>query len=184
MSFIKSVIVFSMMLFLSFSINSTERNQDQPVFGEEHLLESHFVKSVMDLYPAIPEQEARKVVGLVNYYSQELNIKPTVALAMIGTESSFKRTARSPTGAGYTQVYPRYHQDKIKNRDIFKTQVNIEVGMKILSDCKERRGSYQKTLACYNGAISKEKARIYYKKIRDQEKKIMAKVYEVFLSST
>lgn len=184
MSFLKSVIVFTMMLFLSFSINSTERNQDQPVFGEEHLLESHFVKSVMNLYPTIQEQEAKKVVALVNYYSEEFDVSPTVALAMIGTESSFKRTARSATGAGYTQVYPKYHQDKIRKRDIFKTQVNIEVGMKILSDCKKKRGSYQQTMACYNGAISKEKARIYYKKIRDQEKKIMVKVYEVFMSST
>ncbi len=184
MNVVKSTICFVLMLFMSFAINSTERSQDQPVFGEEHLLESHFVKGVMELYPAIQEQEARKVVGLVNYYSQELNIKPTVALAMIGAESSFKRTARSPTGAGYTQVYPKYHQDKIRKRDIFKTQVNIEVGMKILSDCKEKRGTYQKTMACYNGAISQEKARIYYKKIRDQEKKIMAKVYEAFLGSS
>lgn len=184
MNVLKSIICFMMMLCVSFSINSTERTQDQPVYGEEHLLESHFVKGVLELYPNIPEQEARKVVGLVNYYSQELDIKPTVALAMIGTESSFRRMAKSPTGSGYTQVYTKYHQDKIRKRDIFKTQVNIEVGMKILSDCKEKRGTYQKTMACYNGALSKEKARVYYKKVRDQEKKIMAKVYEVFLSST
>jgi soluble lytic murein transglycosylase-like protein len=175
-----------MTLLMCLSVNSGETLKDQPVFGQEHLRESHFVKGVMELYPSIPELEAQKVVGLVNYYSQELNLTPTVALAVIGTESEFVRTARSATGVGYTQVYPKYHKNKIKNRDLFKTQVNIEVGMKILQECKERTGKpgYRTALACYNGAVSKDKAERYYRKIREQEKRILVKVYQIFMTNS
>lgn len=182
MNVIKSVICAMMMMLASFSINSTERPQDFPIYGNEHLYESWFVRSVVELYPEITEPEAKKVVSLVNYYAQEMDISPTVALAMIGTESSFRKHAVSPTGAGYTQVYTKYHKDKIKNRNIFKTQVNIEVGLSILSDCVKKRGNYQKALACYNGAISPDKAKLYNKKIRKHEKKILTKVYEIVLT--
>lgn len=182
MNVIKSFIFFMMMMLASFSINSTERPQDFPIYGNEHLYESWFVKSVVELYPNITEGEAKKVVSLVNYYAQEMDISPTVALAMIGTESNFRKHTVSPTGVGYTQVYPKYHKDKIKNRDIFKTQVNIEVGLSILSDCVKKRGNYQKALACYNGAVSPEKAKLYNKKIRKHEKKILAKVYDIVLT--
>lgn len=182
---IKTIVISMMLLLLTFTVNSHESQLDVPVYGEEHLRESHFVKGVVALFPNIQEQEAKKVVSLVNYFSQELDIKPTVALAMIGTESGFKRTAVSQTGVGYTQVYPKYHRNKIKKRDLFDTQVNIEVGMQILRECKDRynKPGYKKTLACYNGAVDKDKAESYYKKITTQEKRIMAKVYEAFLTT-
>ena len=61
MNVIKTVICFTMMMLASFSINSTERPQDYPIYGNEHLYESWFVKSVVELYPEINEVErARK----------------------------------------------------------------------------------------------------------------------------
>ena len=182
MNVIKSLFVFFSLMFFAIAAQTNERQHDYPLYGNEHLYESWVAKGVAELYPRIDETEARKVVSLVNYYAQEMDISPTVALAMIGTESSFRKNAVSPTGAGYTQVYPKYHKDKIKNRNIFKTQVNIEVGLTILSDCVKKRGNYQKALACYNGAVSKDKAKLYNSKIKKHEKKILTKVYEIVMT--
>lgn len=183
MNIVKSVIVFTMMFLVSFAAQTNESPRDYPLYGYEHLSESHVIQSVVELYPNISPEEARKVVSLVNYYASDMDINPVIALAMIGTESSFRKYAKSPTGAGYTQVYPKYHKDKIKNRDIFKTQVNIEVGLTVLSNCKKKRnGNYISALACYNGAVSKDKAQTYNSKIRKQKSRLMTKVYEIVMA--
>ena len=44
-----------------------------------------------------------------------------------------------------------YHKDKIKGRNIFHTNVNIEIGATILSNCMIKNNSLNKALGCYNG---------------------------------
>lgn len=88
--------------------------------------------------------------------------------ALMAAESSFDPTALSHVGAvGYTQVWPKWHQDRINGRDIRDPKVNIQVGANYLRECLDRRGNLYEGLACYNGAKTQgEKDRYFNKVIR------------------
>lgn len=110
-------------------------------------------KNIARQYKSIDHEQARHVVKLVYIYSKQHNMRPALVLGLIGAESSFRSQAVSPVGAvGYTQVWPKWHQDKIAGRDILHTATNIEVGIKVLKECFKRRGNERGALACYNGA--------------------------------
>lgn len=74
-------------------------------------------------------------------------------IGTIAVESRFNPNAASPQGAkGIMQVVPRYHREKIRNRNIFDPKVGLEVGTKILSDCYEKaQRNRARTLSCYSG---------------------------------
>lgn len=127
----------------------------------------------------LTRDEAVRVVRLTHKYSKEFGVDPTLMLGLIGAESSYNKKARSHVGAlGYTQVWPKWHQDKIKGRDILDTSVNIEVGTRYLKDCLNRFGSEYKALACYNGAlhrngqVMKVAADSYYSMVKQNQERI------------
>ena len=98
--------------------------------------EDRVAKAVAKLYKTTKYKDTKKVVKLVYKHARKQKIKPMLVIGLIASESGFRRTAVSSHGAiGYTQVLPKYHQDKIAGRDVFDPKVNIEVGIKILSYC-------------------------------------------------
>lgn len=108
---------------------------------------------IPDHYKQADKREVKTVLKHVYIESRASNLDPILVLGLIAAESSFNKLSLSPRGAvGYTQVMPRWHADKIKDRDIKNTAVNIQVGVKILSDCFRRRKTQRAALACYNGA--------------------------------
>ena len=136
--------------------------------------ELKLTKAITSIYKHINHQEAVRVVQLTFKHAKKHNISPTLALGLIAAESSFKNNAVSSVGAmGYTQVYPKYHREKIKNRDLFKAPVAIEVGMQILSDCINRRESIKSALACYNGATTDDSIERYYEKVMKRKEQIL-----------
>lgn len=111
-----------------------------------------YTKKVVTKYKQVAKAEARAVVKYSMKYATKYNLEPTLLLGLIAAESSFKASVVSPMGAvGYTQVVPRYHQDKIKGRNITDPDVNIQVGAKILRDCLDTHRSRKRALGCYNG---------------------------------
>lgn len=91
-------------------------------------------------------------------------INPKIMLALIEVESSFSTRAKNNGSLGIAQIYVKYHRDKFAGKDFFDVEQNIFAGAKILSDCLRRqKGSYQRALACYNGAPSKSTT--YSKKV-------------------
>ena len=119
-------------------------------------------KSIAKKYRNISQTEALRVVNIVYKEAPKHGLKPELVLGVIATESSFRRSSESGANAkGYMQVIPYWHQDKIKGRDIWNTQVNIEVGTAYLAECINKRGSYSGGLACYNGAVTPSKAEEY-----------------------
>lgn len=107
-------------------------------------------------YKHINKVQAQALIAHVYKYSKKHRLDPVLVLGLIGAESSFNSASLSPSGAvGYTQVLPRWHADKIKDRDISNIAVNVQVGVRILSDCMHRRKNQRAALGCYNGATRK-----------------------------
>lgn len=130
---------------------------------EEHLEKEKAAKVIAKKYRYIDLEGAMQVVTAVYENAKRYGVRPSLLLAMIATESSFNKRAKSSVGAvGYLQVMPRWHRNKIQNRNIWDTEVNIQVGAQVLRDCYKRNKNEKKALACYNGAITPEKVEEYY----------------------
>lgn len=97
-------------------------------------------------------QYAIGIVNSVYEHAHKQGVDPLVVIGMISKESMFKPKAKSGYGAaGLMQVVPRFHQDKIKKRNIYNRDVNIEVGVKVLFDCLKNRKTVKGALNCYSG---------------------------------
>ncbi len=132
-------------------------------------------KAIDRIYKNVSYSEALSIVKVTYIYARKHSIKPTLALGLIAAESGFNRRARSAHGAiGYTQVVPKWHQDKIKGRNLEDTHVNIQVGMKVLSDCfKKFKGNTNKALGCYNGATQQDKINQYVNKVIQRKHELL-----------
>lgn len=99
----------------------------------------------------IPVFEVAQLVG------KERRIDPLLIVAMIGIESRFNPFAESPMGAqGLMQVIPRFHQDKFpegaNDQALLDPEVNIRVGVDVLKEAIQRRGSLIAGLQYYAGS--------------------------------
>lgn len=132
-------------------------------------------KAIDRIYKNVSYSEALNIVKVTYIYARKHSIKPTLALGLIAAESGFNRRARSAHGAiGYTQVVPKWHQDKIKGRNLEDTHVNIQVGMKVLSDCfKKFKGNTNKALGCYNGATQQDQINRYVNKVNHRKQQLL-----------
>lgn len=125
---------------------------------------SSLAEKISKKYKSITPEKADTLIKEVKKYSNIHDLDFDLVLGLIGAESSFRKQATSKVGAkGYMQVYPRWHQDKIKDRDINELKTNVEVGTKILADCFKRRKTEKMALACYNGAKRKKDVESYAK---------------------
>lgn len=100
----------------------------------------------------ISRTNAKDIVDTVYAQSEKTGVDPLIVIGMISKESMFRKTAKSGYGAaGLMQVVPRWHQDKIKKRNIYNRSVNIEVGVKVLYDCLRARKTVPGAMNCYSG---------------------------------
>ena len=106
----------------------------------------------------LKDSDALKIIREAYAQGYSSNINPHLILAIMKTESGFKHTAKSKEGAtGLMQVIPRWHKDKLKNRNPIDMKVSIEVGTMILSDCYAKyNGNNLKALNCYSGGGGKK----------------------------
>lgn len=149
MNFIK-MLLMSFLITISFGVKANDG------LGEfiRHVYEKQAVTSwvVNRTKNKVSYKEAKKIVDTVYEHSTKQGVDPLVVIGMISKESMFKQKAKSGYGAaGLMQVVPRFHQDKIKKRNIYNQEVNIEVGVKVLFDCLKRRKTVQGALNCYSG---------------------------------
>jgi len=113
-----------------------------------------------------PLPAAQRIVEAAFSQAQVQGISPTLILAVVAQESSFKPTARSSYGAeGLMQVSARHHPDKLKGlrRDaLLKPEINIRVGTQVLAEyLQDHAGRIDPALRKYSG-----NARAYPQKIR------------------
>lgn len=130
--------------------------------------------AIISVYKNTNYTDISNVVNSVYKYSKHYNINPKLVLGLIASESEFKKNIVSAHGAiGYMQVMPKYHQDKLKGRSLLDLNTNIQVGIKILSDCFRKFSSIDKALGCYNGTKNPEKILKYKTKVYKRKFQIL-----------
>jgi hypothetical protein len=103
-----------------------------------------------------PEDTAHYVAQAIAV-GKEVNLDPTLILAVMATESSFNPRAESRAGAqGLMQVRTHVHQEKFEPYGgplaAFIPEANIRVGALILKACIAKAGSLEAGLKRYLGA--------------------------------
>lgn len=102
-------------------------------------------------------EKSIKIVDAVQYHSSERQIDPLLIFSIINAESGYRPNAHNSYGArGLMQVVPRWHPEKLKGKNPYNINVNIDVGVRILDDCLEKHNNNLiKALRCYSGGAGK-----------------------------
>lgn len=113
---------------------------------------------------------AEKIVDSAYLYANQANLEPLLVLGMIKAESRYNPTAHNYYGAkGLMQVVPRFHKDKLKGRNPYDIETNVEVGTLILSNClKKHSHNLSKALHCYSGGAGPH----YHSRIHTERSKL------------
>lgn len=95
------------------------------------------------------------VLGTLIKKARQYHVPIDVALALCQIESSFNPFAISSTGDyGFFQINERAH--KFDKQKIFIPEINIDMGLRILSDCYKQSGSWPLACALYNAGKNYE----------------------------
>lgn len=122
-----------------------------------------YVSAIREIYR---QEFPQELMDWVYEQSHQYGVQPDLVVGLIAAESSFSPSAVSRVGAiGYTQVWPKWHLDRIGGRNINNPYINIQVGVDYLAECIKRRVTMYDALACYNGSDSKESADRYYMRV-------------------
>ena len=99
-------------------------------------------------------QVAERIVNAVFTASLKHDVDPELLFKVIYIESKFNTNLTSREGAkGLTQVIPRYHREKIKGRNIFNIEANIDVGAQAYAEYAHKYPTVKMALAAYNGRL-------------------------------
>ncbi len=120
--------------------------------AERKAVTSHLTKK----FGLSPEDTAHYVAQAITV-GKEVNLDPTLILAVMAIESSFNPRAESRAGAqGLMQVRTHVHQEKFEpyggSLAAFIPEANIRVGALILKACIAKAGSLEAGLKHYLGA--------------------------------
>lgn len=117
--------------------------------------------------------QAVKIVKAVHLHSFDQGVDPHVIFKIMQAESSYNSKAKGGASLGLMQVIPYWHKDKIKGRNLYNVDVNVEVGVKIFKEALEKsNGNTRKALWRYNA--SDKKKQYAEKVLRLQEQQIYA----------
>jgi len=114
----------------------------------------------------MPLPSTQRIVEAAFSQAQAQRVSPTLILAVVAQESSFRATARSSYGAqGLMQVSARHLADKLKGLQssaLYRPETNIRVGTQVLAEYLEQHnGRLDQALKKYSGNASS-----YPRKIR------------------
>ena len=138
--------------------------------AERKAVTSHLTKK----FGLSPEDTAHYVAQAIAV-GKEVNLDPTLILAVMAIESSFNPRAESRAGAqGLMQVRTHVHQEKFEPYGgplaAFIPEANIRVGALILKACIAKAGSLEAGLKNYLGApnaasgINTYTGKVYYER--------------------
>ncbi len=142
--------------------------------NKEHV-KTYAVEWVATIAGKVPNDEIKDIVDATFKQGVKHNIDPLLILSVMKAESRFKKNARNRNSSGLMQVIPYWHRDKIKSRNIFAINVNVEVGTKILRDCLDKYSqNVERALGCYRGANDKK----YMSKIKSIRASLQKSIVE------
>lgn len=105
----------------------------------------------------VTHTQAEKIVSAVHRYSHKHQVNPDVVFKIIQTESSYNPKARGGSSVGLMQIIPRWHKDKIRGRNLYNVDTNVEVGVRILKEhLEDTGGNVRKALWRYNASSKKK----------------------------
>ncbi len=160
-------------------VKATSTDKKKPKTPTETIDEKEIiVKAIKKVYN---RDFDKKLVTHVFKESEKRGLQADLVIGLIAAESSFRPNVKSRVGAvGYTQVWPKWHQDKINGRNILDPYVNIEVGTTYLKECLARNdGDLYRGLSCYNGSNNKDSADRYYQRVTDRMHELSLAALEV-----
>ena len=100
---------------------------------------------------------------------------PLLIVSIIHHESRFDPNANSGTGTGLMQIVHKYHKQKVpKKSDLYDPIINIQTGVRILSEYRNISKTESDAILRYNGTLGKSTA--YLKKIRTTQKKLTQEI--------
>ena len=116
----------------------------------------------------LSRNKAAKILQQVNIMSNQKLLDRNMVLAVMATESGFRQNVRSSGNAkGLMQVIEYWHRDKIKGRNIYALDVNIDVGTSILAEYRHRaKGDERRALKMYRGWVDTKR---YIRKIESKK---------------
>lgn len=151
---------------LSFALtSSTSIEKDEPISVELYLDDPFEVESVATIEEPIEIKEtlvAEHLYGpeLYRFYIAQIceqyypEVDPYIALAVLEIESRYQPNLTSSAGAvGLMQWIPRYHawrMNKFHLNDMWDPYTNIIVGVDLLNDLFQSRGTWREALYGYN----------------------------------
>jgi soluble lytic murein transglycosylase-like protein len=113
---------------------------------------------------------ANNVVTSAMQTASKTGLPPTLVLAVIAVESSFKASARNGNARGLMQIIPFWHKEKVQAvggpEELMKVDKNIATGSSILKEYIDRHGSVFQGLYRYNAS---SKAKEYSEKVLKQK---------------
>lgn len=112
-----------------------------------------------------PLPQARRIVRAASVHAHKHRLPPTLVLAVVAQESSFRPAARSGYGAqGLMQVVARHHPEKVKGigrKGLLDPETNIAVGTRVLAEYVERdNGRLDTALIRYSGKAGAYPAKV------------------------
>ena len=123
--------------------------------GKEKLV-SYVMKKTAD--KKMTREKAVEYVNAAALASANHGVKISSIMAMTQQESTFRSKAISGYKAvGYMQVVPRFHQVRIKGRNIWNPEVNLDVGTQYLKECGYTvKTDLSLVFSCYSGFPPKQ----------------------------
>lgn len=98
---------------------------------------------------------AQRLKRVVKAANSKYKLPRHLVLAVLKTESDFKRTAYNKGNYGLMQVNLTTHRRRFGSKNPYDIDANIDVGAEILSNCLKKYRSIKQTLTCYKGDESK-----------------------------
>lgn len=96
---------------------------------------------------------AYKYAGYIIKAADKHKINPTLIVAIISVESTFKSNAENMGTIGLMQVFGSVHRIKPIEK-LYDPEYNIHIGTKILKDSIKRGGGIINGLSLYNGSYN------------------------------
>lgn len=144
------------------SVIPTEHPKANPIIDKRQSkahVDTH-KRAVTEYLAAKYKQSKSSVASYVDLAWKEAgkhpDVSPELVLAIMTTESSLNRKARSDYGAeGLMQVVRRCHPEKLSKREsLLDPKVNVRVGTRILQQYISEKGQVTEALAKYSGNAS------------------------------
>jgi len=101
----------------------------------------------------VSQDLAVKISRNIYLYALSRDLDPSTIFQIISVESGYRQKVVSSKNArGLMQIMKRWHPEKVKKRNLFVIETNIEIGAWVLDEYIQKYGSEREALRAYYGS--------------------------------